>query len=368
MNLKFWKKGEEPFLVLDVGTEAVKTLIAKKADNKLSILGSSVDYFKESGIFNESFNQEELETEITKRAILKSIENSFSELVLFTKEKKSPKLSVLVCLPPNALKAEIVNCKIKRENKNLKISKKEKRKICTDALKGSDKKIIEKASQSTGLMPKEIQILSSKFLAKEIDGYNVSKIEGYQGENLSFKVMIVYAINPYLKRFKKIFKDLDINVLKIIHLAETSPIYFKSVNDGVFCDIGGKISQIIFLKKGIVEKIKYINIGGKDFTEAILNSLNISEPDARSLKKRFSTGNLDPQTSQKLEEILLIEKKRLENFLQKYKSSHFFAFGGSSYFVSKNPVLPQNFKNINDLTKKVKSSQFIPAILTALIK
>ena len=64
MELKFFKKKESPLLVLDIGTEAVKSLIIKKKGGKADILGSWAAYFQESGVFNNGFNCQEFEAEI----------------------------------------------------------------------------------------------------------------------------------------------------------------------------------------------------------------------------------------------------------------------------------------------------------------
>jgi len=376
MELKFFRKKEKPLLVLDVGTEAVKSLIVKKNNNKIDILSSSVCYFEDSGVFNQTLDQQEFEMEIIKRTVLKAIEETFSNFTVFEKGEKIKKpadLPVLISLPPNILRAEIVNYKIKRENKKLRISSKEKQKTYNQALEDSKQRIIEKTSKLTGLMPKEIEITSSNFLEKQIDGYVVSEIEKYQGENIVFKIMIIFAIRPYLQSIKKVFDDLNLNILRIIHLAETFPFSFTRVKNGVFCDIGGKASQVFFLKKGILEKIKYFNKGGENFTEKIFETLNISESEARNLKEKYSANLLSPEIVKRIKEILSQENNNWNGFLKNYKGFDFFLFGGSSslpeiksHFGNRKVVLPKSFKRVNDLTKKTKSSQFVPAILISL--
>ena len=69
MELKFGKKREVPFLVLDIGTEAVKALFVKKSNERISIIGSSLQYFKDEGVFNKGFSEQEFEMEVIKRAV-----------------------------------------------------------------------------------------------------------------------------------------------------------------------------------------------------------------------------------------------------------------------------------------------------------
>jgi len=376
MEFKFFKKKEKPLLVLDVGTEAVKSLVVKKNGGGIDVLGSSVSYFEDSGFFNQRLNQQEFEMEIIKRTVLKTIEGAFSNFAVLNKAKEIKKpadLPVLISLPPNSLKAEIFHYEVKRENKKLKISKKEEQKIYNQAVESSEKKIIEKTSKLTGLMPKEIEIISSDFIEKQIDGYGVSEIEKYQGENIVFKIMIIFALKPYLRGVKKVFDDLSLNVLKIIHLAQTIPFSLVKAENGVFCDIGGEATQVFFLKKGILEEIRYFDKGGKDFTEKIFETLNIAKLDARSLKENYSAGLLGPEISKRIKEVLSQESDGWKGFLKNYKGFNFFLFGGGSSLPEiKNClkggkiILPKNFKEVNNLTRKIESPQFVPAILISL--
>ena len=75
MELNFFKKKRDSFLVLDIGTEAVKALIFKKNNEKIFILGSAVRYFEDEGIFNKAMSLEEFEIEKTKRAMLECVED-----------------------------------------------------------------------------------------------------------------------------------------------------------------------------------------------------------------------------------------------------------------------------------------------------
>ena len=47
MEFNFWKKKDKPFLVLDIGTEAVKALVVKKSNNSVVVMANSLQYFEQ---------------------------------------------------------------------------------------------------------------------------------------------------------------------------------------------------------------------------------------------------------------------------------------------------------------------------------
>ena len=67
MKLNFFgtkKKKDKSFLVLDIGTEAVKVLFSRKeADGNITILGAATQYFERYGVFDG----EDFETDMIKK-------------------------------------------------------------------------------------------------------------------------------------------------------------------------------------------------------------------------------------------------------------------------------------------------------------
>jgi len=66
------RKKEKLFLVLDVGTEAVKGLICKKENSKVIVLGASTQYFERYRVFDGR----DFEMDVIKRAVSKTIKEA----------------------------------------------------------------------------------------------------------------------------------------------------------------------------------------------------------------------------------------------------------------------------------------------------
>ena len=200
------RQKEKLFLVLDIGTEAVKGLICKKENSKMVVLGASTQYFERYGVFDGR----DFETDVIKRAILKTIKQGW--------EKQGwEKLPVLVGLPPNILKGRIVWKFFKRDNPKKKISKGEQELIYQQVFKEAQKEISQRFTKEFGILAGDIQWITQKILEIKIDGYPVSELQGYNGKDLDIKILATFLPKYYFENIKKIFGDLQLKLFKIIH-------------------------------------------------------------------------------------------------------------------------------------------------------
>ncbi|MBU2634962.1 hypothetical protein KJ841_00600, partial [Patescibacteria group bacterium] len=91
------RKKEKLFLVLDIGTEAVKILVCRKDNSKVAVLGAATQYFERYGVFNGKI----FEVNVIKKSVLKAIEQVQSQ------GQNLKKLPVLLTMGPNILKARV---------------------------------------------------------------------------------------------------------------------------------------------------------------------------------------------------------------------------------------------------------------------
>lgn len=371
MKFGFYKKKETPFLVLDIGTEAVKGLVCKKENSKIIILGASSQYFERYGVFDGK----DFETDVIKRAILKTIEEARQNLG--AQRQNCKKWPVLLGLPSNILKGRVIWQSFERKNPKERISKGEQELIYQKWSKGAQKEISQKFAKEFGILPKDIQRVSQKIVEIRIDGYPVSRLQGYEGKNLGFKILSIFSPRYYLESTKRIFEDLQLKVLKIVHIAENLPIIWGDKKiDGIFFDVGGEATQIFLIKRGNLQQINEFEAGGKAFSQKLSETLGIDEESARILKERYANELLSPESKKRIEEIFLEEKRTWSEDLRQFlpKNVEIFLFGGGSLLPEIQEVLkengtrvkfifPKNLKSIKDPMKQLKSPQYIPSLL-----
>lgn len=367
MRFSLFKKREKPFLVLDIGTEAIKALLLKKENNKLVVLNHSIQYFEKYSVFEGN----DFETEFIKKAILKSLEKIFKE------KKELKKTPVLIGLPADVLKARIVSQLFKRD-KESKISKSEERFIIKEVLSKSKKQISYKFAEEYGILANDIRWTNFKIAEVKVNGYPISNIYGCQGKDLEVNVLAVFLTKDYFEKIQRVFKSLDLKVSKIIHLGEIFQDSFsREIKNGLFIDVGGEITQAFLIENNNLKQVKEFELGGQEFSQGLSETLGIDQESARILKEKYANNLLTEQVKLKIKEILFSEKKiwqqHLENTIKGTKaSSEAWIFGGSSLLPEIREsirrakiIYPKSLKNIKDPIKSLKSPQYITSLLIA---
>lgn len=320
-------KKEKALLALDLGSEAAKAVAFNKEKEGVKILGHSLRYFEGTGLFGaENFYQ-------------KTAQKTVSDLIDEIK-KRSGKIftEAWLTLSPDVLNAEISSQTYARISGRKKISEKEEKEIMQVILGEAEEEISKQFSLKSGILPADVQFLGSRITEIKIDGYEVPKMVGFEGEIIYARILTVFAPKYYLERISGVLGKQGIKITKIVHPAEVLPAVFsKTAKDGIFMDIGGEITQVILLKKGKIDSLGKINSGGKNLTETISKILGMSIPDARMLKERYSKGELSKESSERIKKIIFEDlqeffsalKERLSDF-SATSAKNLFLYGGAS--------------------------------------
>ena len=393
-----WKalKRNGYFLILDIGTEAVKALIfsasgrKKGSDNRITVLGTGLQYFGECDVFDAK----DFESEMIKEAISGAIESAHQDLILSLAKKeikesvqKQKRWQVLLGLPASILKGRVVDEIIFRKNPDKKISEKGEKEILSNLFKAVRKKVSQEFNGESGILPKDIHWVSSKVLKIGIDGYSVPSIKNYGGRRLEFKVLTTFLPERYWRNIEKIVRSLNLDVLKIVHLAEVLPNFCQSKRkSGIFLDIGGEATQIIKISGDELEKVDEFKGGGKMFTQSLSQTLGMSEERARIMEKKYSKKLLSDEVVKRIGEIFFWEGKSwYDSFRSKMKRlglgeishSTFFLFGGGSSSLEIERILREKTDNglkieficskdlegIESATKKINDFQSVSPLL-----
>lgn len=400
---------EKIFLALDIGTEAVKTLIfsigdakerkEKNEERKITILGAGLKYFERYDVFDGK----NFEVDVIKRGIEEAIEQAYQSLFFSSAEKelkkraqKQKKWQLFLTLSANILKGRIASSHFYRENPKKKISKKEERVINQRVSKLAQRTISQRFAKETGILVDDIHWVSLRTLGVKINGYPVSGLQGYDGRDLEFNILATFLPKYYLENIKRITKDLKLELSRVVHSAETLPEVFREGKDnGIFLDVGGEITQIFLVKAGKLQKVQEFKIGGKRFSQALSRTLGIDEENSRILKERYSNKLLSAETKERVKDILVQQQREwyegLKSKIKEIKgrgvlSSAIFLFGGGSRLPEVREILekeavvgegelpdsetlkvrfiyPKDLKNIKDTTKNLNNPQYISPLL-----
>lgn len=358
--INLFKKRGKPFLILDIGTEAVKSLIVRKEGKKIVVLGTGIHYFGKYGLpRNDDFGMDAV-----CRAISGSIQQASRNFVIVSEKKDLKKLPVLISLSADILKSRIIWQRIERE-KESRISKSEEERILQEVRFKAKKDISLKFSKESGILPSHLHWVKIKVIETKINGYSVSRFSGCNGRDLEIKVLGIFLAKQYFKIIQKIADKLELKIPKIVYLDKGLTINFsKKLKNAVFVDIGGSVSQIIVLKQGVLERINEFKIGGQIFSKALSEALGIDYDSARVLKHKYANGLLSREVEQRIKNIFLEEKVAWD---KKFGQANVYVFGGSSLLpeIKTTVIYPKHLKDIKDLTGGLTSPQFVPALLAS---
>jgi len=221
-------------------------------------------------------------------------------------------------------------------------------------------------------LPKDINWISFNILNIKVDGYSVRWVQGYNGRELKFKILVIFSPKYYFESAQKILESLKLRVSKIIHLTEVLPVVFgEKISDGIFIDVGGRISQIFLIKNEELMQFRELEKGGEIFTQKLSETLGIDIESARIFKEKYASKQLSPESEQRIREIFLKEKRTWYESLDIF-SSPIFLFGGASLLpeIRETPgeskvFYPKDLSNIEDATNKINVPQYTPSLLIA---
>lgn len=367
----FKRKKEKFFLVLDIGTEALKTLIYKREGERIVVFGSYLLPFDEFSPFEKPIRDA---IEEAKKKVGRKIENLF------------------LTLPANILKGRLISQTFKREKAEKKIDEREEKEILEKVLGEAKKRISQIFSESSGILKEDIQFINFQILETKIEGYKISSLLGYKGKNLDFRIFATFLPKFYFENVRAILKNLPIQ--KIVHLAEGIIVFVKEINNGIFLDVGGELTQIFLIKDGGLEAIDEFGIGGRIFSQSLSETFGLRERDAQILKERYSKKEFSKESSDRIREIFSFPlqnwfknlKSKLKEFSgEKLLPSNFFLFGGGSSLPEIQEILetgnwedivfsnkietkliyPKDLRNVKFETLVLNNPQIIPSILLA---
>lgn len=349
MRFRFFdfKAKRDLILVLDIGTTAVKALIFEKKDRKAVVLGACLEYFERFSVFDGL----DFETDVIKKAILKAIEEVQAKTNLSVDRRKPKK--VVLELPANILKGKIISYSLKRKNPKESISKIEQRQIYQKALRESQKALSQQFARESGVLPQDIHFLCSEILEKRIDGYQVPGLYRYQGKILDFKILFSFVPIYYWQIVvDKILPILNFKEVKISKGAQNfQKFLLREITDGIFIDVGAKITQIFLAKDGKLKGISEFKGGGRFFSQSLSETFGLNEREARVWKEKYSNNLFSKTVKERIKTVFLAEQKRwylnLKSALKKINPdkllpSNIFLFGEGSLLPEISEVLKKN--------------------------
>ena len=386
MRFSLSRKEKEMFLVLDIGTEAIKSLIFKREKGKKIIIGTDLRNYYLAGLSDGK--------DLDKAAMKKIIPDIINRVQEKAGVKKGEMISFL-SLSGYILIEKVLPSYFQREDQKKVINQEEEKKIYQKLTKEALTKISQEVSSKLGIMPKDLQLLNFKVLQQKIDGYEVNQLLGCSGSNLEIRFLFICLPKNYLEKVNRLAKNLKLDNLKLVSEAESlSSAFSQQKTSAIFLDVGGKSTQIFLMKEGKLKSVNIFDIGGENFSQRLSQALGMTRAQAEDLKIRYSMRTLSEEVRGSIRETLSFTcqlwlnefKKILREDTDKKREilpPTIYLFGGGSQLPEIEEILsgenwedlpfldyPQiktlslkNFKNIEDRANIINITQYIPLLL-----
>lgn len=290
-------KGEK-FLALDIGTEFVRALIFKIEKDQTGKKEKSV--ILGLGSKKQRFENIRTELAIDIKGLIITCQEAVREAEALSDLKTD---QVIIGTTNQFIKGSTTTLSYLLENPSEPIDFLEMKNIIQKVQWKIFNKIRQELSVETGLAEIEIKLISGTLVDLRLDGYKVINPIGFQGKELSLSIFNTYTSSIYLSVIRQIAKALNLKILAIVNGLYAIAKSVK-LEDCIFIDFGDRMTDIALLRRGILEGVKSVNLGGRSFTKRLISDLGLAGKEAEEIKIRYSQGQVSTQAKRKIREIL----------------------------------------------------------------
>ncbi|MDD5589927.1 MAG: cell division FtsA domain-containing protein [Candidatus Portnoybacteria bacterium] len=288
-------KGEH-FLVLDIGTGFVKTLVARSEKGKRigEIVGAGIAAQKISHMQAGAVSDIEGVTETCAKAIGEA-----------KKEARAQVSQVILGIAGEFVKGSTLNFSYTRQDAEEKIEMAELKNIIQKIQWKAFNKIRQELAEESGISEIEVKLINAAVVEIKIDGYQVTNPLGFQGKEISFSIFNAYAPLMHLGALNSIADRLKLDIMLIAAepFAISRGVTEEGSGDAIFIDIGGGTTDIALSRQKGLEGIKSLALGGRAFSKRLAENLGLGFDEAEQIKLKYSQGEVSGAVKRKITEI-----------------------------------------------------------------
>lgn len=276
--VNYTKNSDDYLLALDIGTEYVKALIAKKSRGTLKIVGVGKAHEAPTNMFAGAIADIEGVAKTCEEALVKA------EDMAGVRAKE-----VIVGIAGELIKGNTASIKYRRANADKPITDEEMSEIISKVQNRAGEKARREVAIETNNPDVEVRLINSALVSLRIDGYKVSNPIGFKGKEIVVQIYTAFAPLVHISAIERVCDELQLDLVTVA--VEPFAVCraclgndLESSFSGIVMDIGGGTTDIAIVDDGGVEGTKMFSIGGRSFTHQIANRLGLSFEEAEKLK------------------------------------------------------------------------------------
>lgn len=307
------KKKEQIVAIFDIGSGSVggAIVILPTDEKELPIILKTV----RTEII---YNNEKLNASSFTKNMLKALDST-ADALYHTKAGAPDKIVCVVASPWYSSETRVL--KMNKEKPFIFTEK-----MADELIKKEMKSINVSYKKKNKTIYNELEIIEHHIMNVDLNGYHVESPLGMHTKSVEMNMVTSFSQKFFLDKIRKIISR-TFNETPIVFSSFIVASYFAvrdkyvSPDSYLLLDIGGEVTEVGIVSKGILKSSLSFPFGKKTFFKYMSTKLEIELRDARELFNLYSTGHLTESRQKKLEPLFKsIESSWSEAFRQSVAS------------------------------------------------
>lgn len=283
------KDSDDYLLALDIGTEYVKALIAKKSRSNIEIVGVGKAHEVAGNMVNGAIADIAGVAKVCEEALVKA------ENMANVRARE-----VVIGIAGELIKGNTASIRYRRNNADKPITNEEMSKIIKQVQARAGERARKAVALETDNEDVEVRLINSALVSLRIDGYKVTNPIGFKGKEVVVQLYTAFAPLVHISAIERVCDELQLDLIAIA--VEPFAVCRACLGDdidsslsAIVMDIGGGTTDIAVVEDGGVEGTKMFSIGGRSFTHQIAERLGLDFEAAEKLKLLADSPNMKPE-------------------------------------------------------------------------
>lgn len=293
--VNYQKNPDDYLLALDIGTEYVKALIAKKGKGTLKVVGIGKAHEAPTNMYSGAIADIEGVVQTCEEALTKAEDMAGVRAG-----------EVVIGIAGELIKGNTASIKYRRADASRPITDTEMEKIIKQVQQRAGERARKEVAMETNNEDVEVRLINSALVSLRIDGYKVSNPIGFKGKEIIVQIYTAFAPLVHISAIERVCDELQLDLVTVA--VEPFAVCRACLGDdvesnfsGIVMDIGGGTTDIAVVDDGGVEGTKMFSIGGRSFTHQIAQKLGLSFEDAEKLKLLADSPRMKPEIRKKFD-------------------------------------------------------------------
>ena len=293
--VNYQKNPDDYLLALDIGTEYVKALIAKKGKGTLKVVGIGKAHEAPTNMYSGAIADIEGVVQTCEEALTKAEDMAGVRAG-----------EVVIGIAGELIKGNTASIKYRRADASRPITDTEMEKIIKQVQQRAGERARKEVAMETNNEDVEVRLINSALVSLRIDGYKVSNPIGFKGKEIIVQIYTAFAPLVHISAIERVCDELQLDLVTVA--VEPFAVCRACLGDdvesnfsGIVMDIGGGTTDIDVVDDGGVEGTKMFSIGGRSFTHQIAQKLGLSFEDAEKLKLLADSPRMKPEIRKKFD-------------------------------------------------------------------